>query len=271
MKNEHLKYFEANKKLWNDKTPYHVNSEFYDMNKFKDGAISLMPTEINELGSAEGKSILHLQCHFGQDSISLSRLGANVTAVDFSDEAIKYASKLAEELNDPTKFICTNIYDLPDILDEKFDIVFTSYGTIGWLPDIKQWAAIVSQFLKPGGLFYIIEFHPHIMIYDDEFKFIKYSYFYDDDPIVDEYDGTYADRTAPIKNVAYGWNHPISEVLNSLLEQKLVLQQFNEFPFSHYDCFPNMEKIGDKKYVFKNFGEKIPYMYSIKAIKEKQR
>jgi ubiquinone/menaquinone biosynthesis C-methylase UbiE len=267
MKSKYQKYFDANKKLWNNKTAFHINSEFYDMKGFRKKGISLMPTELNELGGVEGKSILHLQCHFGQDSISLSKLGAEVTAVDFSEDAINYAVNLAAELKTETKFICANVYDLPDILHKKFDIVFTSYGTIGWLPDLKKWAVVISKFLKRGGLFYIVEFHPHIMMYDEEFEYIKYSYFFDKHPIIEEYNGTYADRDAPIKNVSYGWNHPISEVLNSLLDQNFTLRQFNEFNFSHYNCFPNMKKIGDNKFVFKNFEDKIPYMYSLKAIK----
>ncbi|MBL1213268.1 MAG: class I SAM-dependent methyltransferase [Ignavibacteriae bacterium] len=262
------KFFEANKKIWNQKTPFHVKSEFYNVEKFKEGAASLMPTELEELSDVKGKSILHLQCHFGQDSISLSRMGANVTGVDFSDEAINYAKNLADELDTNTKFLCTNIYDLPDILDEQFDIVFTSYGTIGWLPDIKKWAEIAAKFLRPGGMFYIVDFHPYIMMLDNEFEFIHYSYFYNANPIVDEYEGSYADQNAPIKNISYGWNHPISEVINSLLSQNLIIKQFNEYPYSHYNCFPNMKAVGDKKYVFKNFEDKIPYMYSIKAVKE---
>ncbi len=267
MKKENQNYFEANKKLWNDNTSYHVKSKFYDMDSFKNGATSLMPTELNELGNIKGKKILHLQCHFGQDSISLSRLGAEVTGVDFSEDAINYAINLADELRMDTKFICANIYDLPNILEKRFDIVFTSYGTICWLPDLDKWAEIISKFLLPGGLFYFVEFHSHLMIYDDEFEKVEHSYFFNNKPIIDEYEGTYADKNAPIKNIAYGWNHPISEILTSLLNQNLILHQFNEFPFSHYDCFPNMEKIADRKYVFKNFGNKIPYMFSLKATK----
>jgi 2-polyprenyl-3-methyl-5-hydroxy-6-metoxy-1,4-benzoquinol methylase len=119
------KFFDANKEMWNQKTPYHVKSEFYNLEKFKQGSTSLMPTELEELGDVSGKSILHLQCHFGQDSISLSRMGAKVSGVDFSDKAINYARNLAKELGVDTNFICANIYDLPEILDEKFDIVFT--------------------------------------------------------------------------------------------------------------------------------------------------
>ncbi|MGD8307202.1 MAG: class I SAM-dependent methyltransferase, partial [Ignavibacteria bacterium] len=153
------KFFEANRKAWNNKTPYHLKSTLYDLEGFKKGNTSLKFIELAELGNVINKSMLHLQCHFGQDSLSWQRLGAQVTGIDFSEEAINTAKSLNEELNLNAKFICSNIYDLEKHLDEKFDIVFTSYGTIGWLPDLNEWGRLVSHYLKSGGVFYIVEFH----------------------------------------------------------------------------------------------------------------
>jgi 2-polyprenyl-3-methyl-5-hydroxy-6-metoxy-1,4-benzoquinol methylase len=146
-------YIDINRKSWNSKVPIHVDSAFYDVAGFKAGQSSLKEIELELLGDIKGKSVLHLQCHFGQDTISLSRLGATTTGVDLSDQAIDVAQKLAEEVGSDATFICCDIYDLPTHLDREFDIVFTSYGTIGWLPEMDKWAKIVSKYLKPGGKF----------------------------------------------------------------------------------------------------------------------
>ena len=143
-------YLEINKQTWNNKTEVHIDSEFYDNENFLKGKSSLNAIELKLLGDFSNKKILHLQCHFGQDSLSLARLGAKVTGVDLSDQAIEKAKEFNEKLNLDAQFICCDVYDLPNHLDEKFDIVFTSYGTIGWLPDLTKWANLVSKFLKPN-------------------------------------------------------------------------------------------------------------------------
>ena len=141
------------------------------------GKSSLKFIEVEELGDVKGKSMLHLQCHFGQDSLSWARMGAKVTGVDFSDQAISTANLLRDELKLDAKFICSNVYDLQSKLDQKFDIVFTSYGTIGWLPDLSKWGKLISHYLKPGGTFHIVEFHTFVWMFDDDFTEFKYSYF----------------------------------------------------------------------------------------------
>src|SRR5205085_9859662 len=158
------------------RTTVHKDSSFYNLAGFKNGETVLTPIELNELTDVKGKSMLHLQCHFGMDSLDWEKRGAEVTGVDLSDAAINEAVALNNELKLNAKFICSNVYDLKDHLDEKFDIVFTSYGTIGWLPDLDQWSGIVSHYLKPGGTFYIAEFHPVLWMFDDDFTYIKYYY-----------------------------------------------------------------------------------------------
>lgn len=268
--NEHQKYFEANKELWNQRTVFHKDSSFYNLEGFKKGEMVLTPIELSELGEVKGKSMLHLQCHFGMDSLNWARLGAEVTGVDLSDEAIRQANELLDEpsinsgeLN--AKFICCNVYDLKEHLDEKFDIVFTSYGTIGWLPDLDQWAAIVSHFLKTGGTFYIADFHPVLWMFDDEFTNIKYAYD-NQEVIVTESQGTYTDKNAAIKAKEYGWNHSISEILNALIRKGLAIQHFNEFMYSPYPCFSNVVEFEKGKWHIKGLEGKIPMVYSIKAI-----
>lgn len=260
-------YFDANKDLWNQRTVVHKTSAFYNLAGFKAGENVLTPIEINELGDVKGKKMLHLQCHFGMDSLNWARLGAIVTGVDLSDEAIKEAKQLNEELGMNATFICCNVYDLKELLDEKFDIVFTSYGTIGWLPDLDKWAAIIAYYLKPGGLFYIADFHPVLWMFDDEFTHIKYAYD-NQEVIVTESQGTYTDKTADIKAKEYGWNHSISEILNALIDQGLNMQHFNEFMYSPYPCFNHTIEFEKGKWHIKGLEGKIPMVYSIAARKK---
>jgi len=259
-------YIQINKKSWNNKTESHVNSEFYDMKGFLSGQNSLNEIELELLDDVKGKSILHLQCHFGQDSISLSRLGAEVTGVDFSDKAIAYAKQISTETKNKTTFICCNIYDLPDYLDKEFDIVFTSYGTIGWLPDLNQWASIISRFLKPKGQFIFAEFHPVVWMFDDKFKNIAYNYF-NTEAIIESEEGTYADKSAAISQEYVMWNHPLSEVISSLLDNNLQISTLKEYNYSPYNCFNNTEEIEFKKFRIKHLDDKIPMVYSLSAIK----
>jgi len=267
MKN-YNKYFESNRALWNERVEPHCKSDFYDLNTFKERKTSLKDIELEKLGDITDKRILHLQCHFGQDTLSLAELGADATGVDFSDAAIIKAKELSKEVNLKAEFICCNIYDLKNNLDREFDIVFTSYGTIGWLPDIRKWADIVSYFLKPGGKFLIVEFHHFIWMLDTNFEKIHYPYFHSEEPIEELVKGSYADDNSDIELVEYGWNHPISDVINALIDNKLTIESLKEYDYSPYDCFPNMEKIDRGKYVFKNFGNKLPLVYSLSALKK---
>jgi len=272
-------YFEANKELWNKRTAVHKESSFYDVAGFRNGKNSLTPIELGEVGDVKGKSLLHLQCHFGLDTMSWTRLGAQCTGVDLSDDAINLARELNDELNLDAKFFCCNIYDLnPQYaetnknfpvkdLQETFDIVFTSYGTIGWLPDLDKWAGIISYYLKPGGLFYMADFHPVVWMFDDEF--IRIQYYYDNrEVIVTENYGTYTDRKAVIKGKEYGWNHSISEILNALIKAGMEIKLFNEFNYSPYPNFANSREAEMGKWYIRGLEGKIPIVYSIRAIKK---
>lgn len=262
-------YFETNRSLWNQKTPVHLGSDFYNMPAFMAGNTSLNEIELSELGNVSGKSMLHLQCHFGQDSLSWARLGADVTGIDISDEAIKQAGELALQLNlqAKAKFVRANLYDLKEHLQGQFDIVFTSYGTIGWLPDLDKWADIIDHFLKPGGTFYIAEFHPVLWMFDDSFENIIYPYHNTHQPIITETEGTYADKEAPIKHKEYGWNHGLGEVVTALTSRGIYPEFLHEFPYSPYNCFSNMVQGPDGNWRIKGFEDKLPMVYSIKATK----
>lgn len=270
MKNENRidQYFAINKESWNARVDTHVNSAFYEMDAFLKGDSSLREIELNLLGNIQGLSVLHLQCHFGQDSISLARMGAsNVYGVDISDKAIEKAILLAKETKTNARFICCNVYDLPEHLDETFDIVFTSYGTIGWLPDLDKWSAVISKFLKPGGRFIFVEFHPVVWMFDNDFREVSYNYF-KKEPIIETESGTYADRQADIEKKTVSWNHGIGEVCSSLLHTGLRIDSLQEFDYSPYNCFRHTKSIGKNRYIIEHLHGRIPMVYALCATKQ---
>jgi ubiquinone/menaquinone biosynthesis C-methylase UbiE len=263
--NPEIDYIEINKQSWNNRTDFHVNSSFYDMDSFYKGKNSLNDIELNLLGNLKGKSILHLQCHFGQDSISLQRLGAEVVGVDLSDKSIEMANEIALKTNSNAKFICSDLYNLPNVLDKQFDIVYSSYGTIGWLPDLDKWASVIQHFLKPNGKFVFVEFHPVVWMFDDDFDRIGYNYF-NTGPIVETEIGTYADRNADLKQEYVMWNHGLGEVMNSLIKNGLSIFSFEEFDYSPYSCFRHTVEYDPKKFRIKHLDNKIPMVYAITSI-----
>lgn len=260
------KYIEKNKAAWNSRTDHHFDSAFYDVKSFLEGKNSLNDIELRLLNDVSGKSILHLQCHFGQDSISLARMGAVVTGVDLSDNAIGKANELKEKTNTNATFICCDIYDLPRYLDQQFDIVFTSYGTIGWLPDLDKWAAIVSKYLKLGGKFVFAEFHPVVWMFDNDFGKIIYTYA-KSNPIIETENGTYADKEAPITTEMITWNHGIGEVISSLLKSGLSINSFEEYDYSPYNCFNKTIEFEPGKFRIEHLANYIPMVYSLTAVK----
>jgi ubiquinone/menaquinone biosynthesis C-methylase UbiE len=236
------------------------------MKDFLAGETSLNEIELNLLGDIKGKKILHLQCHFGQDTLSLARMGAEVTGVDLSDKAVDKGRELAEQLGLNARFICSDVYKLPEVLEEQFDIVYTSYGVIGWLPDMNKWAEVVSKFVKPGGKFVFVEFHPFVWMYDYDFTKVNYSYFNVED-IVETESGTYADRGADVQLKSVSWNHSIAEVVQSLVDHQLQIKTFEEHNYSPYSCFNHVVEIAPKKFQIAPFSDKVPLVYAIVASK----
>ena len=261
-----MDYLGINKKLWNNRADLHYGSEFYDVDSFIKGKDSLNPIEVDLLGDITGKKILHLQCHFGQDTISLARRGALATGIDFSEKALEKAVQLNEAAGTDARFIRSDIYRLKDYLDEKFDIVFTSYGVVGWLPDLKKWAGIVHHFLKPGGKFVMVEFHPVVWMFSDDFKRIEYNY-RDSGPIVEEVEGSYADPESRIKDDSVTWTHGLSDVIDPLVKTGLRITDFREYNYSPYDCFNNTVKLAEGKYQIRGLEDKLPMIYSLVAEK----
>ena len=259
-------YFEVNKKTWNEKVRIHSKSDMYDLQGFKNGSNSLKRYELEGIGDVTDKKLLHLQCHFGQDTLSWSRLGARSLGVDISNEGIKLAQQLNEELGLDAEFVCCNVLDTSKYVKEKFDIVYTSYGVIGWLPDLRPWARMIAERLKKGGTFYMVEFHPIVWMFDytDENPKMKYGYM-QNDVIYEEYEGTYADQSAKMVSKEYGWNHGLGEVISSLTEAGLKIEYLREHDESPYNVLPDLVNTKSGMYATKN--KLYPLIFEIKAIK----
>lgn len=253
-------YLKHNKALWDKWTEGHVESDFYDVPSFLEGRNSLTSIETDLLGDINGQTVLHLQCHFGQDTISMSRMGAKATGLDLSSNAIRAAKKLAQDAGTDTHFVESDVYSAPDVLDQQFDVVFTSFGTIGWLPDLDKWAAVVKRFIKPGGRFVMAEFHPVVWMFDNDVKEVIYPYF-NKQVIVEEEEGSYADGVGEsLRSIT--WNHPISEVLNALLSQGMTLRVFQEFDYTPHNCFRNTIEFEPGKFRIQHFDDKLPLVYA---------
>lgn len=259
-------YIKLNQATWDNKTESHYNSKFYDVPSFIAGRNSLNQIEIDLLGNITGKSILHLQCHFGQDTISLDRLGAKATGVDFSEIAIAKARELNTKCGTSTKFIKSDVLELNGKIYKAFDIVFSSYGTIGWLDDLDKWANVVFHHLAPGGKFILVEFHPFIWMYDNDLEYFQYSYF-NDEEIVEEYDGSYTDNSDNVKNRTISFNHNLAEVIQALINNGLSLISFREYNYSPYNIFAGMKEIEKDRFQIEKFSNKIPLVYSLELRK----
>lgn len=264
--NTENEYFDTNKATWNEKVKIHAKSDMYDLEAFKKGKNSLMPYELQALGDVNGKSLLHLQCHFGQDTLSWSRLGAKCFGVDLSDEGIKLAKQLNEELELDAEFVCCNVLDTSQYVKDTFDIVFTSYGVIGWLPDLKPWGKMIAERLKPGGTFYMAEFHPIVWMFDylEGKPIMKYGYM-QDEAIYEEYEGTYANTNSKMVSKEFGWNHGLSEVINALTEAGLQIEYLNEHNESPYNVLPDLEQTESGMYVTKD--KLYPLIFEVKTRK----
>lgn len=261
-----MDYTQINKKWWNSITSFHAKSKEYNLAAFKKGKTSLQPLEIRELGNVKGKTMLHLMCHFGMDTLAWARRGAIVTGVDISDASIHLAKSLSEELQIPAQFICSDIYKLPNVLHEEFDIIFMSYGVLLWLSSLEKWAEIIQKFLKKGGVFYIVELHPFTNILSYDFK-LQYDYF-DKGPFLDEAMGTYTDWNARVKGKTYEWSYTIADIINALLSKQLHIEFFHEYPYTMYNQFPGFMKKNKKgQYVLKNKKLQIPLLFSLRVKK----
>lgn len=266
-------YMDFNEEYWDKLVATHVRSDYYDVDSFKQGETSLLNVELEEIGGeVVGKRLLHLQCHFGMDTLSWARMGADVTGVDFSGTAVEKARKLSQELGIKSKFVKANVLNLRESLRERFDIVFTSYGVIGWLPRLDQWAQVIADSLEPGGWFYMVEIHPLSLTLEADpnpnapLK-VSNNYFQDlPDLWVDDltYTGDQTQHKTPRR---FNWTHSLSDVINSLIGSGLELDYLHEFPFAIHEAIPALSKSNDGFYRVQGKNKKFPFLFSLRAKK----
>jgi SAM-dependent methyltransferase len=263
-------YLQANQHLWDRWTIEHEKSSFYDLAGFRAGKDRLRSIELTELGNVSGKSLLHLQCHFGMDTLAWARRGAVVTGVDFSETSIELAHSLSQELNIPAEFVCSDIYGLPELHSWEFDIVFTSYGVLHWLRDLGLWGRVIAHCLKPNGIFYIVEDHPTFRMFttEEETKIKPANpYFFSKNPDRVEMTGSYATNNQGEKASFYIWNHGLGDIINALVDAGLSLEFLHEFPYAARAKFPFMEQGADGWWHLPAQYPQIPFLFSLQARK----
>ena len=242
---------EANRRRWSEMAEIHAGVESYGVDAFLDGQTTLNHVEREEVGDVSGKSLLHLMCHFGLDTLSWAREGAAVTGVDFAGAAVETARELAAEADLDARFVCADVYDVPDRIEERFDVVFLSYGVLDFLPDLDELAAVAASRLEPGGCFYMIENHPVASMLDeideDGWGHFAYPYFHSAEPHRYVDDSTYADPEATLEHdVTYNWDHGLGDVINALLSAGLELEFVHEFPHAESEAWlrwPNFANV----------------------------
>jgi 2-polyprenyl-3-methyl-5-hydroxy-6-metoxy-1,4-benzoquinol methylase len=256
---------DLNRAWWDERVPLHVTSDFYDVEGFKAGGNTLRPFELEELGDVSGRSLVHLQCHFGLDTLSWARLGARVTGLDFSNPAVEAARAVAAETGLDAEFVTASVYDAPAALDERrFDIVYTGLGALNWLSDIERWAAVVADLVAPGGCLYLSEFHPIADIFGDDNLTIEHDYF-QTEPLTFDDPGTYVDREAhTAHNRTEEWVHPLGEVVSAVIEAGLAIELLHEHDYTLFPRWPFLEQNGDS-YRMPGGQPRLPLMYSLRA------
>ncbi len=267
MRNEEAE--KLNKLFWDEVAPVHEKS--YDIEGLRNRISQIDKIQKDEFYPVKNKSLLHLQCHIGTGSISLSLDGADVTAVDFSEKSIEIARKLSNEIGTDVKFILSSVSDLKSKLNQKYDIVYTSKGVLCWISNIKKWAETISYYLKKDGIFYIMETHPVYNMLDEAFENdlkIKYSYFKQNEPICFDDDWPdYSDPTYIPRNKTYEWVWSLSDIINTLVENGLQIELFNEHDKLFFNGVRGMTEDSNGWWYLEKYKGKIPYTFSLRARK----
>lgn len=262
---------EANRARWDERVPIHASSAFYDLDSFRAGKDALRDFELAEVGDVTGRSLLHLQCHIGLDTLSWARHGAaHVVGLDFSEPAVETARSLAADLGlsqDRAAFVTADAYDAAEAVpDSSYDIVYTGSGALSWLPDIERWAETAASLVAPGGFLYVAEFHPITDSLDDETGSRIVNDYFVRDPWVDTAPGTYADLDADtVHNRSVEWVHPVGEVVTAIARAGLRIEFLHEHDASLFPRYGALQRHEDGYYRFPVERPRIPLMYSIKA------
>ena len=265
---------DINRRYWDALVPVNADTEGYDVKGFLAGDRDLHPIELRELPDVSGLSLLHLQCHFGMDTLVLARKGASVTGYDYSPAAIEKARWLAAEVGIDATFIEGDLYDAPNLIDGQFDAVFVSWGAINWLPDIQGWAKVIAHFVKPGGWFYLAEGHPMAYAIDDEDPdgpvTVRYPYFHKPDPLRFVTTTAYADNETQLEETEnHEWFHPVGEVVTSLIDAGLRLEFLHEHPEITWRAMPYLVPGEPGQYRMPDDRPNMPLSFSLKAVKPK--
>ncbi|MGW2389435.1 class I SAM-dependent methyltransferase [Streptomyces lydicamycinicus] len=262
---------EANRARWDERVAIHTASDYYDQDRFRRVRDVLRDFEVAEVGDVTGRSLLHLQCHFGQDTLSWAHRGAaRVVGLDFSEAAIDTARALAAELGygpDRAAFVAADVYDAAEAVpDAAYDIVYTGIGALNWLPDLERWADTAASLVAPGGFLYLAEFHPLCDALDDETgSRIVHDYF-SRDAWVDEAPGTYTDFGAPtVNNRSVEWQHPLGDVVSALAATGLRIDFLHEHDKTMFQRFTALSRHDDGYHRFAADRPRIPLMYSLRA------
>jgi SAM-dependent methyltransferase len=261
---------EQNRRFWEEITPIHVAAGDYDVDGFLAGGLTLGREEREAVGDVAGKRLLHLQCHFGLDTLSWARLGASVVGVDFSESAIAAAADLTRRsgLAGRARFVLSDVLALESTLEEDFDIVFTSIGALCWMSDIDRWGEVVSRYVSPSGFFYVLEDHPVGLMLDvgpGGGLAPMYGYFRGREPIATEGEPDYSqpDYVPRERQLSYIW--AVSAVMGALERNAMWISEFKEFPYMRWKLGSEVRQDRAGNYRLPERMAELPLMYSLKA------
>ncbi len=269
-------YAAVNKANWDERVPAHAASPDYSVDRFiADPAFlsDVVRFDLPRLGDISGLRGVHLQSHIGTDTISLARLGASMTGVDFSGPAVRQARALAEQTGADATFVESDVYDAAEAAGRgAFDFVFTGIGALCWLPSVSRWAAVVASLLRPGGRLFIREGHPVLWTIqdgrDDDLLVVEYPYFERPEPTVFDEDGTYVSTDVVFEHtVTQEWNHGISEVVTSLLDAGMAITGLTEHDSVPWNALPGqMEQLGGGEWRLIDRPWRLPHSYTLQAV-----
>lgn len=255
---------QLNVRAWEIRTPVHVESAFYDVPGFLAGASTLKELERTLCADVRNQRLLHLQCHFGLDTLSWARLGAHAVGVDFSPTAIGTARRIAREIGSDAQFCVGDVLALQGRFEEPFDLAVSSYGALCWLPSLERWARSVASCLRPRGRLVVVEFHPMLDVLFDG-CISGCSDYFNAEPVVSRTVGTYATPDAAIEYTEARWTHSIATFITALVDAGFHIRHFAEHPYCAYAIVPRLELRRDGMWWPPASGVKAPYMFSIVA------